>query len=318
MQLFEVSSHTVAPSDRLAFFQDQAVGRYMDMQVEPVGDAAFFGYSRGLRFGPVGIGVVSGSPLALIRNARQAARQRPEAVYFDMMLHGNLTVEQEGVSRTVAQQSCVVSDANRPYVNILDAADERPHMLTLGVPAHLLPRRYAMPGWGLETHDLTIGPGKVLANTITSALNELDYLGPSERISIGNLIVDLIRAATGAAPEAPVRHSAKFAQVQAYAGVHFADETLAADGLARAVGLSERSLRRLLAAHDTTLRDLLRQVRTEEARRRLLSAEYRGVTAAEVLLGCGFGDINSAGRALKAAFGMSAGEIRRMADKRAP
>ena len=196
MNVFEVSSHTVDPAERLNFFRDEVISRRMQMEIDALGDAPFSGYTRGLRLGQIGVGILSTSPIALTRTAKQAARSRPEAAYFDMMFNGTLTVGQEGRSSTISRYACVVSNANRPYVNLLEAADERPHMVTLAVPAHLLAPHYAKPSWQMETYDLTTGMGRVLVDTLSTALNEIDYMSPSERWTVGDLLIDLVRGAT--------------------------------------------------------------------------------------------------------------------------
>ena len=318
MNVFEVSSHTVAPAERLNFFRDEVVSRRMQMEIDALGDAPFSGYTRGLRLGQIGVGILSTSPIALTRTAQQAARSRPEAAYFDMMFNGTLTVGQDGRSSTISRYACVVSNANRPYVNLLEAADERPHMVTLAVPAHLLAPHYAEPSWQVEAHDLSTGMGRVLVDTLSTVLNEIDYLSPSERWTVGDVLIDLVRAATRDAARAVPRQSEKFEQVAALVQRHFADEALGSAEVARAVGLSERSLRRLLAERETTLGGMLRRIRAEEARRRLESAAFAHLSVTEVLLGCGFSDISTAGRVLKAMFELSPSDMRAEALARQP
>lgn len=300
----------VPRAQRAEFFRTEVMERHLGMQMDAEDTEDFDGYWRGQSFGLIGLSVISGSPLSLRRTAELAMLRGGDTAYFDFMLNGELVVEQHGGESAARGYSCIVSDARRPYVNHLRSADGRPCMVTLSVPLHILPPRFSTRTWQPERHDLDIGAGRVLVDTLQSAISEINLLTASERASIGTLFVELLRSTATMPDTARAPTDARLLRVLECIERHFTSDALNGTFVARNTGMSERSLRRLLSDHRLSLTQVIREKRASEAVRRLQAPDMRHLSIAQVLLDCGFGDINTGGRALRSIYGLSPSAIR--------
>ena len=303
MATFSLSTHLVPEDRRLEYLRDQLLLPHLQMDIEALGAEAFSGFMQAFDFGPVNIALTSLTSARLIRDARQARMTPDQLVYFDFMLSGRLTVEQDGRALTSAAKQCVVSSAVRPYVNLLQADTGPAQMLTLSVPQAFLLRRYAQPAWGMEAIDLIGGPARLLATTVTQALEEVDYLSASERSVLGGTLVELVRLASGTAPSPHKRRDATFQRITEAVSASFADPNVSPSDIARRSGVSERTMRRVLAENDTTLTDLLQEWRVENMRRLLAQRTSGHPSITAIAFASGFSDSGTASRAFRSIHG---------------
>ena len=299
------STHHLAESERLASLRDGLFRPLFNMDIEARGQGPFSGFLQSVNFGPISITQTSVTSSVISRDAAQAARAQDQAVFFDFMLHGELTVRQDGHESRIDHTRCAVSSALRPYVNILDGTDGRAHMLTVAVPRIALQRDFARPGWGIETFDLLYGGARLLDSTVRQAMEEVDYLGGSQREVVGRLVIDLIRNLTRAEPADLPRRSAAYLRIEATIAERFREHALSADEIARASGLSARSMRRLLLEAGTSVTEMLHEARVNDMFTRLQSPALAAQTVTEIALSSGFSDVNTAGRVFRARYGKS-------------
>lgn len=297
------STHRLAESERLSALRDDLFRPLFNMDIATLERGPFSGFLQSVNFGPISITQTSVTSSVISRDEAQAARAQDEAVYFDFMLHGELTVRQDGQEVRIDHAQCAVSSARRPYVNILDGADGRAHMLTVTVPKTVLQRDFARPGWGIETFDLLYGGARLLGSTVRQAMEEADYLAGSQREVVGRLVVDLIRSLTRAEPVDLPRRSPAYLRIQATVAERFREQALSADEVARASGLSSRSMRRLLLDAGTSLTEMLHDMRADEMFKQLQAPGMVRQTVTEIALASGFGDVNTAGRVFRARYG---------------
>ena len=310
MPAFSVSTHLLPEGERLGYLRDQLVRPHLKMDIEPVGSGNFNGFLQTFDFGPIMVAHTSITSAKLTRDARQALEVRDQFVFFDFMLNGRLTVEQDGRTVESGHKQCVVSSAVRPYVNLLEAGEAPAQMLTLSVPQSVLLRRYAQQSWGIETIDLLSGSARLLATTATQALEEVDYLSMSERAVLGETLVELVRMASGNAPPPMARRHAVYARIAEAIGALFGDADVTPMDIARRSGVSERTMRRVLADNDARLTDMLQARRVENMRALLTGGAGRHLGVTEIAFASGFRDSSTASRAFRSTHGSSPSEYR--------
>ncbi|MBS7702407.1 AraC family transcriptional regulator [Chelatococcus asaccharovorans] len=94
-----------------------------------------------------------------------------------------------------------------------------------------------------------------------------------------------------------------YASAVQFMAARYPDRDLDPAMIAHALGCSRATLYRAFADHDTTVMDALRELRMQNARRRLESSASQNIGT--VAMACGFPDLSAFGKLFKARFGAS-------------
>ncbi len=261
-------------------------------------------YQGGFRVRPLdsaAAGLVWTSPCAVTRSRRQA--DAAEHGYFKILwqLTGHSQLAQRGRSLPIAPGTVAVYDATQPYR--LDMSDAcRFAVLTLSTDAH--------PAWRtlLESRGPQLaGPGAATRAGLAALLSLLR--GPDDKAgadAVAETIGALVMAALacGDKPPRPARHELRLEQAQRAVLRHLDDPALGPDLLARALGVSRRTLYLLFRRHGTTPAAFILETRLQRCRAAIEDPVRPQRTLTEIAYDHGFSDSAYFSRAFRAHFGV--------------
>ncbi|MGY1696823.1 helix-turn-helix domain-containing protein [Geodermatophilus sp. SYSU D00814] len=204
-------------------------------------------------------------------------------------------VVEVGAARFVAGPgSAVLWRADQP---VRFRVPGRLHEWTLLAPSSRLPTAVGGP--------LDATAAGLLTALVGTALASAGALGGRLGQPVADALVDLLAGAL-----TPVDDDPAWARVTAHVAAHLREPSLSPAAIAAGAYVSVRSLYGLCAARGTTPAGYVRRLRLEGARREL-ARRGTAVTVAAVAHGWGFGDPATFGRAFRAAFGCTPGDVRR-------
>jgi len=148
--------------------------------------------------------------------------------------------------------------------------------------------------------------------------NEMERLPPAALSQCFTHIKDLALMALGAGADARVIaggrgvKAVRLKAIKADIGAHLTETVLSPSWIAGRHGISERYLRVLFAADDTSFRDYVLKQRLELAHGRLRDPGWQHRAIGDVAYASGFGDLSWFDRAFHRRFGMTPTEARRL------
>ncbi|WP_232838257.1 AraC-like ligand-binding domain-containing protein [Streptomyces geranii] len=292
-QLETAASSILAP---LAVTAPGAAGFRADIDAAAVGRAA--------------VARIRGSGHLVARTARAITSTDPELL--KVTLHRSpvpAAVDQGGRQSRAYGGDFVVLDMTRPYrLAVADGCD----VMAVGIPRAEL-GRHADAVTRQSARRLPTGTGAqaVLAAFLQGLGGHLDELAGPARAQVGDALTALLVAAfTETAPGRTDTETALVDRIRVYALANISDPSLCADSVAAAHGVSVRQLHRLFQRSGEPFAAWLRHERLGRIRRDLLDPAHDRRTAAAVAARWGIHDPRHLARALKAAYGQSARELR--------
>ncbi|MET8682011.1 AraC family transcriptional regulator [Streptomyces sp. NPDC004647] len=152
------------------------------------------------------------------------------------------------------------------------------------------------------------GLGSVVLDGLLSVHKHRDDLSQRELDETCRHLAELMCLAV-ASENRPTTSASRLAETGSticqYIRENAGNQKINLDMVAKANGWSRRQIELALAAHGTTYRDYLREVRLRMARKRLADPRYRELTISEVACSCGFGSLSRFDTAFKRAFAES-------------
>jgi AraC-like DNA-binding protein len=158
---------------------------------------------------------------------------------------------------------------------------------------------------------------RLLRIYLRSVCEEMPLRSPELRNLVEIHIHDLIALAIGATrdgtalAESRGLSAARLAAVKADILANLGRRDLSLASLARRHGLSERHIRRLFAAEDTSFSDFVLEQRLLRAYRMLMDSRFTHRPISAVAYECGFGDLSYFNRCFRRRFGASPTQYRR-------
>ncbi|SDS59763.1 AraC-type DNA-binding protein [Friedmanniella luteola] len=296
-----------------AAYEDQQPRRHVVVGTQPVRHRV-----ERLALGPqIHLLHTGGSPLDILRTARQVRADAPEHVAIGLRRHGRGLVSVAGAEADlpVGHLNCV--DMTRPYRLVHSTAHVHDVLIlsnaAAGVSVDVVraaaPALRRSPVYGL------------VRGHVAGLFAGTRLLSPEVRQLVGQATTALVRAllttaaATGGAHEA--LDAALASRLALYLDAHLTDPDLTIERAAAAHHVSVRQLYATWAeaGHDVTPARWLTQRRLERAREQLTGAGS-GLSIAVVARRCGFADPSHFSRRFRQAFGVTPREWRRLGSTR--
>jgi AraC-like DNA-binding protein len=282
------------------------------LRVRPLGEGTFHSSVRSAAAGEVQVSVVSGSPCVLTRGPELIDPGDPGLLTVSLLRRGRAGVTQDGRHCLLGPGDLVNHVTSRPYEVTFwepyEAVAVTVPLAALGSHADALAGRTAVAvGTDCGPRDV-VGAlfeglaAKVDACTLGAASRSKEYLADAIVSLVIAELVDI--APQGAGDDLADR-------VLAHCLASLSDPGLTVESVARAHGVSVRYLHKVLAPTGSTLSAWIRRQRLERVCRDLVDESLHGRTATAIAARWGITDTEHLSRALKAEFGMTAGEIRR-------
>jgi AraC-like DNA-binding protein len=246
-----------------------------------------------------------------VRSVDQIRRDPNDDYRLVVPYRGDLSIRKGGGSITLGHGTGGLISTRTPF-ELVHGGAVRAVVLTIPATAdrvHLLTP-------AATTLDLGKGLGVVLDSIVRTLASEREHFTANDFETACEHVVELTSALTGRAqsttPETGL--AAVEASVRRYVRLHSDVPSLNGGAIARELGWSLRQVQLALQAGGTTPRELIREDRLRQARRRLLDASLRNLSIADVAFASGFSSLSNFGSVFHQRFGVSPRELREHAD----
>jgi AraC-like DNA-binding protein len=281
-------------------WRDSVCRAYSVTNCSRLGDGRFAGEFQGRPFGGIGVGKIRSTPLRYTRD-HDDIRANPVQNYMLMlMLEGKLGISQDDRTAVANPGDLVIYNQDKPFS--LDF-DEGYSALTFVLPEAMISCR----SWRQLSGSLVrIGGDSANGRFATGLLKQfsdisvLDHLVSEDRIVAGAL--DLICGAIGVGID-PGPNDRFLDSVKAYIVRNLEDAELDLEKIAKANGVSPRTLNRLFASQNITPIGWLWNRRLDASYEALKLGRVANVT--EAAFSFGFKSVSHFSGAFKKRFGIS-------------
>lgn len=259
---------------------------------------------RSGQFGPLVLCIVSTGRYRWAQTGQAASSRGDASLEFLFQEEGRATVHQAGQGSTLhAGQWCAL---RRDIAFEIDTP-EHSRQLAIGVPCALLraPRKPA--DWWRQPRSFLRGPAKVLHASASASLMAGNSLTPPDRERIGGQMAGLVEMTIQAdegAPAIDVREKRRRAILE-HIDRNLADADLGIGGIARAFGLSSRTIHKLFEGEAQTVARLIWERRLERCREEMADPAMASRSITEIAHLWGFSDSQHFSRAFKHRFGLT-------------
>ena len=305
----------VSPERRVSFWEEECRAKLVGVRCSSYADEGLRAHQTCLELGDLRIAHASANAHVIERTPDMIRAFPRESFFVNVVCAGETFVYQRGHCVRAQPGEVLIYDARQPY--LLGGA-ETFSQLHIDIPAEFFHAR-------LVRADLK-RPIQISAATSTNRLYNrtlstllLGLLEGPAALSLSanalqNQVCDLLGAMLGQADghrATSALSAGHLLAAKAYVEEHLGDDGLRAGQIAQAVGISERHLRRLFAAQDSSVADHLLVRRLDRAREDLLDPRLRASTVAETAYRCGFASHAHFSRAFKQRFSLTPTEMLR-------
>ena len=247
-----------------------------------------------------------------VRSDDQIRRDPNDDYRLVVPYRGDLSIRKGSGSITLGRGMGGVISTRTPF-ELVHGGPVRAVVLT--IPAATADRVHGFTP-AAKTLDLGKGLGVVLDSIIRSLASERERFTANDFETACEHVVELTSALTSRAqPTTPETGLAAVeASVRRYVRLHSDVSSLNGGAIARELGWSLRQVQLALQAGGTTPRELIREERLRQARRRLLDPSLCNLSIADVAFASGFSSLSSFGSVFHKRFGVSPRELRERAD----
>ena len=306
------STDAVPPPQRLDYWIGAVCEGFLEMDVTSTQIGRFGATLESAPLGAIGVNRVRGTAQDVYRTRRAIAHSRSNYYYLLCKTDSPWVAEQEERSARMLPGDAVLVDSRRRYAfHLLQSADT----LSLELPTawveswlpdagdHVARRIDGRTGWGsvLSNFVQQLSPDVAARPPLPPALLT-DQLGGLLSLALGQRPVD---------PDEGGRAALRRRVLDATRERH-AEPGLTAASVARALGISERSLHRCLADGATTFATALTGFRMQVAQRMLGDARFDRLSVAEIGFRVGLADASHFVRQCRRYLGRTPGELRRL------
>lgn len=306
MQCF--STTTVAPRERLAYWNECVGDVQVRMQIAPVADEVFSGDLHFDTIGDVEVSTAASSQAVLQRTARHIAHDERRLFRVSLAMRGEFTLRQRGRESVVHEGDFSLTDSAEPFSMHHHAACTAG---VLGVPEVLMRRHFPLVDdvSGRAVSGLT-ARGAVAVGALRALYAQMERgrcteLEPVAVEHVVGLVASALAAQFGTVKSGGSAVAFRRADLRRYVEAHLPDPALTVMAVARRFRLSERYLCLLFADEGETMSAYIRRRRLEECARRLADPLWRGRSVSEIAMDWGFNSLGSFDRAFKQHFGVT-------------
>lgn len=305
------SASAEVPSRTVGDWSDEVWRVYGALEVMVPNDGRFGGSLTQRRFDHLQTVDMRSSPFAVRRTDSMIRTHPVESIVATMLVAGEGLVVQDGRSCALQAGDLTFLDSRRPYSMVLDST---PRVLDF-----VWPREH----FGLsdtECEAVTARPllaaspiGRWLAPALVG-LHEIDQ-GLSEAGAIriadgvrGLLVTAALELATP--EEGNGRWRQQYDDIVKFIARNLDSDELSVDQIAETFFMSKRSVHRLFARFGNTVTAVIRDIRLEEARQRMVSNAYRHQSVSFIASQLGFSSLQVFSRAFTAKYGIGPKQYR--------
>lgn len=311
--MMTLTTDGVPARERAEFWADLVSRHVTPMGIEPSGPRGVRGEIRARPIGGLGAAEVSGLGVRASHTSAHIARATHHLYAACVHVDGDARLTRGGETIVLRPGDVFLTDSRHPFVFELDQSWRH---LVVTMPTHWLDARVARPellaGAVLRGHPLA----RLWASHLATGLALTDELSAAAGALFAQQSIDLLGQLLGESSgvdptPTDAAHAAMFASACRVIALQFGDATLTPDAVARAVGVSGRTLARAFAAQGETVMRRVFDERVRQAARLLTAPEGANRSIGAIAFGCGFNDLSHFGRVFASRLHVTPSEWRR-------
>lgn len=308
-----LSTDTVAPRERSAYWTDLICNVYVQLACEPGRGADFQGSIVNHRLPTLGMSMVTSRAQTVSRTASHLARSSDDYFLVSIQSRGQGVVRQDGRDAVLRPGDFALYDSTRQYQLVFDDDFEQIVLKLPGERVRSLLR---------DTHKLTAttvsgaqGAGHLLITMIDTLKNDVAQLQPASALAVADGVLNILVAGLQTLPSAtqpalPQLAAYHLTRIKTLVQERLNDPELSVGAVADALGLSAGHVHRVFKAESTSLAQYIWQQRLDACSRDLLDPRLAGRAVGDIAFSRGFNDAAHFSRAFKDRFGCSPREWR--------
>ena len=231
-----------------------------------------------------------------------------EFVLLSVLHEGEAKIFQDDREMTLFPGDIAIYDMSKPYQFVITKS-----FVQTVVRLHRDDLARRVP----HLHDFTAhriagdkGVGRIASAHIREVYDQLDSVGPESARAVQVNLLNIIAYALSGPERGPSaflreHHQYLLRRIHWFVEENLFDENLSCEGVAAALGISERYLRKVCSTSGYSLSERILNRRLEEASRRLSHQNAVRTPITSIAYDCGFKDAAHFSRAFKAKFGMT-------------
>jgi AraC family transcriptional regulator, positive regulator of tynA and feaB len=261
----------------------------------------------------VALALCAGSGFRVGRTRSEIARTSAHSYVACVHLDGDASVRNGGSEKALRTGDVFLLDTMHEFALGL----ERPfRQLVVKLPKELIEARIARP-------DLLAGSvlpydnplTRMLVGYLAVGLETAERISPTARAMFAQHLLDLFSEAVSEVEAtetlSKARRAALFAFARRLISLKFNSPDLRPEQIARALGISTRTLHRVFAEHGETVMKAIMAERVDRAAKLLAAPEARDRTVTDIAFACGFNDVSHFGRVFEARVSSTPSQWRR-------
>jgi AraC-like DNA-binding protein len=248
------------------------------------------------------------------RWTESGAAERPQpaqSLEFLFQEEGRATIIQGGHSHAIhAGQWCAL---RRDIAFAIDAPVHS-RQLAIGVPCSVLPGSRKGTDWWRQPRSFLRGPAQILHASASACIMTGNSLSDADRDQLGRqlaMLIEMTVRADDIGPATDVREIRRRAILEHIDG-NLADPDLGIGSIARAFGISSRTIHKLFEGEAQTAARLIWDRRLERCREEMADPAMASRSITEIAHLWGFSDSQHFSRAFKQRFGMTPRDYRNL------
>jgi AraC-like DNA-binding protein len=309
-----LSTHAVAPRERLSLWTDLICDVYVQLDCAPlVAPERFEGSIRRAALGTLDLSQVTASPQDVLRTSRQIAKSTEDYFLVSIQTQGTGRIRQDGREAVLRPGDFALYDSTRPYELLFD---EEFQQFVLMLPGGML--RSQLRG----TEQLTAttvcgarGAGHLLISMIETLWRDIDALEPASADAVSDSVRHILAAGLRTLPAAQHCQGSNVLalhreRIRAFVREHLRDPHLSVGTIAAALRLSPSTVHRAFQGEANPLAHWIWAERLDALKRDLADPRLKHRSVSDIAFSWGFNDAAHVSRAFKERFQVSPREFR--------
>jgi AraC-like DNA-binding protein len=294
--LVEISSTSLAKSERFAYWADVVTQRFVPLECDSPDRANFHGSIRHRQIGLIGISDVRASAMRAHRTRATISHAPSDDLIVVLHVDGTCHAEQRAMALKLSSGDGAIVSASDSY--IFEFPDQF-RQVVLKLPKHLLAEERIAPNYQ-RSISLTSGPSRLLGKLALSSLDDPTEVSNDEEVGIERAFIELLRPTATVVHDAALDH---YSDACHFIRRHLADPNLKPAAIASELKMSTRSLARLFANRGTTIERAIWSERLAAARRDLLDPRLYDHSVTAIAFSWAFSDAAHFSRSFSKAYG---------------
>lgn len=307
------STADVHPRDRFDYWHEIACQKIVMHDSKPQCRQRFQSSIQAAALADAELIQFDNSPMEVWRTRKQVASGPSDSLFVCLQLRGDLVLEQNGRTVTLATGDMTLIDPDLPYAGRFSSQSE---LLVLKSPRFAIEARVGKARDVVARHIRTDeGEPRLLACYLASILTQIDLLSCDAARMVCDHVFDLVAVSVAGTMQSgtPKISSAKslaLLKLRAAIDSQLCNSALNPEAVAAAAGISIRYANALLEQDGWSIMRLVFERRLERCRAALIDPKQANRTVSEIASGWGFSDMTHFGRRFKAAYGIPPREYR--------